>query len=607
MLDAGQIKRFLAYSFCVAAGFLLGFLFTSKRPATSATSQPPDLAATPPPSPASSKTPARSERASSSLEKLRTLLSTATAFDSLSEAWPLIHQLTLAECKSALSFIRETRRSAREALLDALAQRWANLDPLDAYQTAQASRDDNDWRNRLGLRAGAALVAADPEAALAEITSARDRNVREKAAEWILPAVARNDPLRASSFLSANQNLGRYHHVFRIVAQIFSQTAPQQSIAWANTLTDKLLREQTVTFAWVGWVESDPATAAAALQKDPKMLNDSSLVNAVAANWSRTDVTAALKWIESIPDERNRNEAYNSIDFTKAKLSPDSAREILLGLPDDARNRLAEKVGLEFARDNVDQALAWAGQLPADKSRANALNSILSYWSNSDPSAAARYLATQPTSKQNTDFLARAMHQWNENDPDAADKFLQTLPRGAERDAATAGMIQSIEDPKSARAVELFESIQDRKVAATVADRFISSLARSDPDAAFRLAGEMPAEAQPKLYHDLMRGWAFEHTAEAGQWLNTLTPGPARDSAIEGYVSVIDGMDPAKATQWASAINEPTKRIEVIFQAVDRWFNKDPVAAKTWIDQADIPDPFRPFFDKMLKEKKPND
>jgi hypothetical protein len=599
------MKRFLAYLTCIAAGILFGYLLGSQPPVAPSTSAPqlPISNATitsQPTTPSSTTKPSASP-----LEKLRALLTTATPFSSLAEAWPLIHQLPLADVKSALALIRQTRHPSHPSLLDALAHHWANLDPLDAFDNAQAWREDNSWRDRLGSAAGLALASTDPETALARIMAAPNHQAREKAATWIVPALARKDPLRASVFLSANQKLLRYDHLFRTVAQTFAQSSPHQAIAWANSLTDRRLREQAVSFAWIGWVETDPAAAALDLQKEPEVLKNAQVISSLARHWSRSDINATFKWIESLPEPRIRNEAYNAIEFPAAKLAPDRALELLIQLPsDDARNQLAEKIGQQLARDNIDEALAWAAKLPADKGRANAFDSILSLWSNTDPSAAARYLATQPTSKQHTDFLARAMRQWSENDPDSANRFLQTLPPGAERDAATAGIVQSVDDPNSATALELFRSIEDKQLAATVADRFIASLVRSDPDAAFRLASEMPADAQPKLFRDLVRSWAFEHTAEAGQWLNKLTPGPARDSAIEGYVSVIDGTDAASATQWAAAITEPTKRVEVVYNTLGRWLNEDRPAALSWYEQQQFPEGLRPFFDKMLNEDK---
>ena len=101
-----------------------------------------------------------------------------------------------------------------------------------------------------------------------------------------------------------------------------------------------------------------------------------------------------------------------------------------------------------------------------------------------------------------------------------------------------------------------------------------------------------------------MRGWAFEYPQEAGNWVKSLPPGDARDSAVKAYVSVIDGMDAGVATQWAYSIQDPTMRIEATMETFQRWLRNDDGAAAEWLQNTDLPEGLRPFFERELQQRR---
>ena len=175
---------------------------------------------------------------------------------------------------------------------------------------------------------------------------------------------------------------------------------------------------------------------------------------------------------------------------------------------------------------------------------------------------------------------------------------------GSERDAALAGVIENMPDEQTDKALQLFRTIEDTEVSGKLAHRFIGTLIKTDPDTALQIASDLPPESQPEAYRNLVRSWAFEKPQEAGEWINTVPAGTARDAAIKAYVSVIDGMDPALATEWASSIQEPTERLEVTFNAFRRWIQKDKQAARAWVERSEIPEGLRPFYDRFLNDEK---
>src|SRR5688572_19476565 len=252
----------------------------------------------------------------------------------------------------------------------------------------------------------------------------------------------------------------------------------------------------------------------------------------------------------------------------------------------------------------MDEALAWAENLSSVNDRAQAVKMVVHAWSALDPAEAARYAAKMPESEDRQDAVQQALAHWVVVDPDAAFQFVQTLPEGRDRDNAMAQAVDAMREQDPRKALEWYKTIGNPEIAQKVAEGLLGSLVRVDQGAALQFAAQMPPEAQPKAYHSMVRGWAFDQPQEAGNWVNSLPGGEARDAAVKAYVSVIDGMDAGAATQWAYTMQEPTDRMETTLNVFQRWLQNDRAAARDWVQQTDLPEGFRPFFERLLNDQR---
>jgi hypothetical protein len=198
------------------------------------------------------------------------------------------------------------------------------------------------------------------------------------------------------------------------------------------------------------------------------------------------------------------------------------------------------------------------------------------------------------------------MEGWAYAEPEAAAEFAEQLPPGKERDFAALQLTRAWREEDPQKGLEFLKRIDDPGIAAEAAKDLVEVLVRNDRAAAVEVANQLPEQAQPGAYHGLVRGWAFGEPHAAGEWINQLPPGAGKDSAIEAYVSVIDGMDARSATQWATAIGDPKKRAEATMNAFQRWLGQDRAAASAWLEQADVGEGLRPFFEHELKEAERN-
>jgi hypothetical protein len=598
--------RLIVPLLCVSSGVVLGLLIAknSSTPTAVAESKTIEAIVT---SPAKNKSTENTvgpvAPIQSALERLRAACSDLIMID-FAEAISAIQQLAFSELRAASGVIQSIPGDERRPLLDALAKRWVSLDANDAFTTALRERRYGDFRERLGRAAGAALVSADPEAALKLVAGARRGLERQHTARWILAAFAKTDPARAAELFMADKSLANEGELLYWIARDFGKASPQAALAWAEKFPALSGRQMAMKMAWVGWAEKDPIAAAAAL-KDRKGL-DSDIFESVGHAWSRTDPEAALAWAQSITDKPSRDRALRSIYLDVEKLGPDKARSLVESIGDvPLRSDYAGRVAEQLAKSgDVSDALAWAQKLSDAESRARAVNQVVQQWVEVDPAAATRYAAEMPEGKDRTDLFGQAFAHWARTEPDEAFAYGQQLPPGKDRDTATARAIDAMRDDDPKKALQWFEQIEDPKIAKEVAQGLLGSLVRVDQDAALRVVSTLPPETHAEAYHGIVRGWAFDYPQEAGNWVNSLPPGQARDSAVKAYVSVIDGMDAGAATQWAYSIQDPTMRIEATMETFQRWLGNDQSAAAEWLQNTDLPEGLRPFFERELQQRR---
>ena len=85
------------------------------------------------------------------------------------------------------------------------------------------------------------------------------------------------------------------------------------------------------------------------------------------------------------------------------------------------------------------------------------------------------------------------------------------------------------------------------------------------------------------------REWGLRNWNDTSSWLAQLPPGPSRDSAIDAFVTSADGYDIKLALEWANRMENQEKRALRVESTAQRWLGENPTAARTWIQQAQLP------------------
>jgi hypothetical protein len=354
---------------------------------------------------------------------------------------------------------------------------------------------------------------------------------------------------------------------------------------------------------WQGWAEEDPTSVAAKL--DEGATRDHAIYEIVVGRWMKRDPKQAVAWIETIESKEALAQAMrglNSIEVSELGVAGAQAL-INSAETEGVRTQLAREMARQLARGDVQAAFAFAHGLSDAKARDETFRPIMAEWSQQNPAEASRYiLAAMPEGKERAELMRRAMEYWVHAEPEAAAQFAEHLPAGKERDFAAFQLTRAWREEDPQKGLKFLMRIEDPGIAAEAAKDLVEVLVRNDRVAAVEVANQLPEQAQPGAYHGLVRGWAFGEPHAAGEWINQLPPGAGKDSAIEAYVSVIDGMDARSATQWATAIGDPKKRADATMKAFQRWLGQDRAAAGAWLKQAELAEGLRPFFEHELRQ-----
>ncbi|MEZ5327597.1 MAG: hypothetical protein R3F19_21335 [Verrucomicrobiales bacterium] len=451
-------------------------------------------------------------------------------------------------------------------------------DPLDIYRYATTEIDDPKLRWQAQKLAFEQLAQLDPQLAATTLDdvgapeSAKEKTslLAKLTAEWgnrDLPSAAKwmleRSPEERSGVLTAmfdDWSLLDPRQVEDFVQWIPASETPPGFAAgaarfWAVDDPDAAL----------DWFESRPES------KDPDVA-ESLLNNLWFGDWDKTlqgigrlgqfDGLPQEKFDEELnhwvmfldPDDRQlhklttlRDTSNNpglaaSIDraLIKAQVwkDPEAARQALSNsthLSEEQRSTLLTDIGrMSRFREDPDKTLEWAAQLPPEDS-ASAIGSIL-----------PGHLRQTPA----------------EGIPKAMD-WLEGLPAEQLGNDYAANIAKS-----TARAI--IESTGDPQAAANWA------------------ATGAPEPLREAAVGETISHWAQIDPFAAAEWLSSLDPGTVGDEPIVQLVDQI-AWDPEHAFAWGATLSSPEMRGKKLAEIANRWALYAPDAARSAIEQADLP------------------
>jgi hypothetical protein len=380
------------------------------------------------------------------------------------------------------------------------------------------------------------------------------------------------------------------------------------AIAWINSLTAADKSKAVQNGCWQ-LIQEDPAKAAAFLSSLPANNQTSYQFSNLASQWAQQDFAAARKWVESLPAGQTREQAMSGIIGTLAQNDPAKAAAMLGGAV--VNNQNSHQVGMvvgEWIKTDQTAALAWLDSLDlrGDAQR-NVHSQFLQNWVNEDAPAASRYALGIQDEKSRQQAISSLVGAWGNNDPIAARDWIMKSLEGESKNLSLNSLIQNLSHQDHATALQYYQEATANLAPEAIEKTFgnaASQIARNwmqhDPEAAGQWVLSLPeGETRSNSIRSMVDDLGDYDIKGAAEFINTLAVGKERDQAVGALISDLGNQgDPESAFDWAASISDASSRESMIRNAANRWKEYDRAAAQAAVAGADISNEAR---NKILK------
>jgi hypothetical protein len=343
----------------------------------------------------------------------------------------------------------------------------------------------------------------------------------------------------------------------------------------ANAATDEL--EQNLV---ARWSKLDPIGAAEFAADAVAQGGNPRLLQTAANAWAKTDPVGAAQWAATLDSPLARDTALGQIFGTWSSTNPAQAASAIATLPMGSAQTVATSaVARNFAKGNLDAALKWAEGLSGAVQLA-ASREIVNLWSTSDPEATGAWIMQQGSQPLRSEALRQLAGNWVSRDPGAAIDYAQTIADVGLRNGFVQSAMQRFSSMDPVAAANWLSSDAAKPHASSLVGSVSSRWAAFDPGSAAGWASSITDSAlRNKALSAVSTSWSQANPDQAAQWVGSIKDAQSRDVATAAFSVELAKANPATAAQWASRISDPARLSSSLNRIVSDWKKIDPNAA----------------------------
>jgi hypothetical protein len=449
----------------------------------------------------------------------------------------------------------------------------------------------------------------DPDAAIAKLDSVKGSSNRQQALQGIAMALVTSDPKRALDMLDGMPPGQNRSSMLASIASTWLSRDSDAAIAWIDSLpaADKSKAVQNGCYQLA---QEDPAKAAAFLSSLPVNNQTSHQFSQLASQWAQQDPEAARKWVESLPAGQTRQQAMGGIIGALAQTDPAKAAAMFGGAVVNNQNyyQVGTVVG-EWIKTDQTAALAWLDSLDLRGDvQQNVHSQFLHNWVNEDAAAASRYALGIQDEKSRQQAIGSLVGAWGNNDPVAAREWIMKSLDGETKNRSLNSLIQNLSHQDHATALQYYQEATANltpeaieKTYSGAASQIASNWVQDDPAAARQWVLSLPeGQTRSNSIRSMVDDLGDYDIKGAAEFVNALAAGKERDQAVASLVSDLGRQgDPESAFDWAASIGDASQRENQIRNTANQWKEYDRAAAKAAVAGADISNDVR---NRILKD-----
>lgn len=311
---------------------------------------------------------------------------------------------------------------------------------------------------------------------------------------------------------------------------------------------------------------------------------------------------AMLSWIDSLAPEEFEAavDRFRSLGLTEARMGEYS---MLL----TAWAELDPTAALAYTQENTGGGMA--------------TGTVLTAWASRDPEAAIAWANANHKGDDPNPFMVGIIRGLVESNPARATELLEGLPFSRERGDALAAMMPHLMQMGNEGAKDWIANIKDERLRDGAVARFADQMAKNDPAGTAKWLLDNPGNAANRSIHNVYGEWWKQDKTAALSQFEKLPEGEARSRALSGLVITESRENPAAAAKllnqfpadrsdrlvqhfvWTSfreapeiaigeisSIQNEGDRNRTYQRTLNHWLGRDPQAAQSWINSANLPD-----------------
>jgi hypothetical protein len=263
-------------------------------------------------------------------------------------------------------------------------------------------------------------------------------------------AWARHDPIAALEWSKARDPFIEQDLVCEAMLSGWASVNPQAALSWAReneSLKDEEQKRGNELLIGVmkGMAETDLAGATELMKELNYVLYlENAASTLLASAWAKGEQTA-IDWVESFPDGKARNSAYEALGKRLIREDIDRAVEWVDSMDE---SEIKTKIAKETAKAMVillpEKAADWVARMPVGEARSASMERVVSQWVEQDPVATAEWLNQFPNDQSIDGALAIFAHEVAEKQPKSALQWAQSIEDSERRER----VIQYIKNKK---------------------------------------------------------------------------------------------------------------------------------------------------------------
>lgn len=333
------------------------------------------------------------------------------------------------------------------------------------------------------------------------------------------------------------------------------------------------------------WAELNPIAALEYARKARTRTFSQSSLAIVTYAWAENDFQAAMAWVNSLPQGREKQFALSGIINSVADKDPDRALKMLMASPraDGPYSGSSSQVFMVLAQRNPVDAARKAASLPAGQLRSSAFSTIAMQWAAIDPKAAAAWAQTLSGQAQNQ-TLGSIASQWARNDPKAAADFAQSLESDSARKSMTGDVARTWAQSDAEAAVAWAQSLPNDESRSNAMRQVLWEFVQSEPNRAGAYVLKLRDDPKfPEYLSSMSSQWAWQDPEGAIKWAAKQTDPRVETSFMSHVLGQWAQNEPEKAIAQINLLKDPQAKKQAMENIARQWSDDAPEKAMAWL------------------------